>query len=150
MSTHVLVIRDGRQAVAYVSGELDIATAPRIRQTLLDTVHRHEQVIIDLDRLDFCDCAGLSSLITAQKTAHARSAALTIRNIPPQLARLLRHVPHTLPIELPRPGVGRKTGERVNGAEAVGAALSGVRVGPQSIRGAQSYRAASTTRDDML
>uniref|UniRef100_UPI003F49A37D STAS domain-containing protein n=1 Tax=Streptomyces sp. CA-141956 TaxID=3240051 RepID=UPI003F49A37D len=101
MNAHVLVIRDSRQAVAYVTGELDIATAPRIRQALLDTIHRHEQVIIDLDRLEFCDCAGLSALITAQKTARADGTALTIRNIPPQLTRLLRYIPHTLPIELP-------------------------------------------------
>ncbi|MGW8358859.1 STAS domain-containing protein [Streptomyces wedmorensis] len=103
MSAHVLVIRDSRQAVAYVTGELDIATAPRIRQALLDTVHRHEQVIIDLDRLEFCDCAGLSALITAHKTARAHGTALTIRNIPHQLTRLLRCIPHTLPIEPTEP-----------------------------------------------
>ncbi|MFB7867904.1 STAS domain-containing protein [Streptomyces sp. NPDC056069] len=101
MSAHVLVIRDSRQAVAYVTGELDIATAPRIRQALCDTIHRHKQITIDLDRLDFCDCAGLSALIAAQKTARADHTALTIRNIPHQLTRLLRCIPHTLPIELP-------------------------------------------------
>ncbi|MFE0654742.1 STAS domain-containing protein [Streptomyces sp. NPDC059534] len=101
MSAHVLVFRDGCQAVAYVAGELDIATAPRVRQALCDTIHRHEQVTIDLDRLDFCDCAGLSALITAQKTARAHGTALAIRNIPYQLTRLLRCIPHTLPIELP-------------------------------------------------
>ncbi|MFE0654549.1 STAS domain-containing protein [Streptomyces sp. NPDC059534] len=99
MSAHVLVIHDNRQAVAYVTGELDIATAPRIRQALLDTIHRHEQVIIDLGRLEFCDCAGLSALITAHKTARAHGTALAIRNIPPQLTRLLRCVPHPLPLE---------------------------------------------------
>ncbi|MFE5947226.1 STAS domain-containing protein [Streptomyces sp. NPDC056480] len=100
MNAHVLVIRDSRQAVAYVTGELDIATAPRIRQALLDTIHRHEQVTIDLDRLDFCDCAGLSALITAQKAARAHRTALPLRNVSPQLTRLLRCIPHTLPIEL--------------------------------------------------
>ncbi|MFI8829064.1 STAS domain-containing protein [Streptomyces sp. NPDC053431] len=99
MSGHVLVIRDSRQAVACVTGELDIATAPLIRQALLDTINRHEQVIIDLDRLDFCDCAGLSALITAQKTARAHGITLVIRNVQPQLTRLLRCVPHTLPVE---------------------------------------------------
>ncbi|MEV6332948.1 hypothetical protein [Streptomyces sp. NPDC051909] len=49
MGGHILAIRDGRQAVASVTGELDIATAPRIRQALLDTIHRHEQVTVDLD-----------------------------------------------------------------------------------------------------
>ncbi|MCX5233480.1 STAS domain-containing protein [Streptomyces sp. NBC_00233] len=96
--SNVLVIRAGRQAVAQVTGELDIATAPRIRQALIDAIHRHERVIIDLGRLEFCDCAGLSALIAAQKAACAYGTALTIRNTPPQLARLLRCVPHTLPL----------------------------------------------------
>ncbi|MFE5549707.1 hypothetical protein ACFQ71_38760 [Streptomyces sp. NPDC056534] len=45
-----LVIRSSRQAVAYVTGELDIATAPRTRQALIDPTHRDERVIIDLGR----------------------------------------------------------------------------------------------------
>ncbi|MFE5549899.1 STAS domain-containing protein [Streptomyces sp. NPDC056534] len=98
MSAHVLVIRSSRQAVAQVTGEVDIATAPRIRQALIDTIHRDERVVIDLGRLEFCDCAGLSALIAAQKAARAYGTALAIRNIPPQLARLLRCIPHTLPI----------------------------------------------------
>ncbi|MET7391790.1 STAS domain-containing protein [Streptomyces sp. NPDC005529] len=105
MSAHVFVIRGSRQAVAYVTGELDIATAPRVRRALVATITRYEQVIIDLGRLDFCDCAGLSALIAAQRTARAHRAALTIRTVPPQLARLLRHAPHDLPIEMGDPWV---------------------------------------------
>ncbi|MCX5233197.1 STAS domain-containing protein [Streptomyces sp. NBC_00233] len=98
MSANVLVICGSRQGVAQVTGELDVATAPRIRQALVSTIHCHERVIIDLGRLEFCDCAGLSALIAAQKTARAHGTTLTIRNTPPQLARLLRCVPHTLPL----------------------------------------------------
>jgi anti-anti-sigma regulatory factor len=55
MSAHVIVFRGSGQAVAYVSGELDVDTAPRIRQALVDAVAWHEQVAIDLRRLGFCD-----------------------------------------------------------------------------------------------
>ncbi|MFI8294264.1 STAS domain-containing protein [Streptomyces sp. NPDC085614] len=85
MSAHALVIRGSRRAVVQVTGELDIATAPRIRHTLLNTIHEHERVTIDLARLEFCDCTGLSALITAQTTARNHGTTLTIRNIPPQL-----------------------------------------------------------------
>uniref|UniRef100_UPI003F49412A STAS domain-containing protein n=1 Tax=Streptomyces sp. CA-141956 TaxID=3240051 RepID=UPI003F49412A len=69
MSAHLLVSGDSHQAFASVTGELDISTAPRIRQALLDTIHQRDQVIIDLDRLDFCDCAGLPSAGERCRTA---------------------------------------------------------------------------------
>ncbi|MER7577843.1 STAS domain-containing protein [Streptomyces sp. NPDC126514] len=69
MGAHVLVTCGSRQAVAYVTGELGIATAPRVRQALSGAIHRYERVTIDLKWLEFCDCAGLGALITAQKTA---------------------------------------------------------------------------------
>ncbi|MFD3537397.1 STAS domain-containing protein [Streptomyces sp. NPDC058664] len=116
MSAHVLVTYGSRQAVAQVTGELDIATAPRIRQALIGAVHRHGRVIIDLGRLEFCDCAGLSALIAAQNTARVHGTALAIRNIPPPLTRLLRCISHTLPIELPPrdvvPAHGLRVGSR--------------------------------------
>ncbi|MFI8828977.1 STAS domain-containing protein [Streptomyces sp. NPDC053431] len=101
MNAHVLVTHDSRQTVACVTGELDIATALRIRLALLDAIHRHERVV---DQPHFCDCAGLSALITAQKTADAHGTALAIRNTPAQLARLLHCIPHPLPITPREPG----------------------------------------------
>ncbi|MGW7200851.1 STAS domain-containing protein [Streptomyces chryseus] len=100
MGAHAIVIRGSRnRAVAYMTGELDIATAPRIDRALTDAITRHKQVTIDLTRLAFCDCAGLSALITAQKAAREHGTALAIRNMPHHLTRLLRHTHHTLPIE---------------------------------------------------
>ncbi|MEU0374425.1 STAS domain-containing protein [Streptomyces sp. NPDC006283] len=99
MSAHVVVLRGSRQAVVYVTGKLDVDTASRIRQALVEAIAGHERVIIDLRRLSFCDCAGLSALIAARNAARHHGTTLTFRNPPRQLARLLRRIPHahTLP-----------------------------------------------------
>ncbi|MFE5940569.1 lipid asymmetry maintenance protein MlaB [Streptomyces sp. NPDC056470] len=90
MSAHVLVIRDNHQAVAYVSGELDIATAPATHSSTPSTTTSRSPSTWTGST---CDCASLSALITVYKTARAQGTTLTIRNIPHQLTRLLRHVP---------------------------------------------------------
>jgi anti-anti-sigma regulatory factor len=83
----------------------------------VEAIAEHEQVAIDLRRLGFCDCAGLSALIAARNTARHHGTTLTFRNTPRQLARLLRHIPHTHilptnksdasgPPDTPEPGTG--------------------------------------------
>lgn len=57
--------RHGATAVA-VEGEVDIATAPQLRQMLADLGDRgQKRVIIDLSRTDFLDSTGLGVLVAA-------------------------------------------------------------------------------------
>ncbi|MFD5110627.1 STAS domain-containing protein [Streptomyces cinereoruber] len=91
---------EGRgQAVVWVTGELDIATAPHIRRILLDAVSTYRQVTVDLARIGFCDCAGLSILIAAQNAARAHGTLLLLRRVSGQMDWLLHRVPHRLHIE---------------------------------------------------
>jgi anti-anti-sigma factor len=61
-----VVIRLGVPAVAEVSGDLDIATAPWLRETLLLAIQRHGPAIaVDLQGVTFLDCAGVSGLLAA-------------------------------------------------------------------------------------
>ncbi|MFJ8589606.1 lipid asymmetry maintenance protein MlaB [Streptomyces sp. NPDC093595] len=62
-----------------MTGELDVDTAPHIRQALVEAMAGQEQVTIDLRRLGFCDCAGLSALIAARNTARHHGTTLTFR-----------------------------------------------------------------------
>ena len=59
--------------VLAVSGEIDLATAPRLREHLvrLVTEHAGRPVVVDLSGLTFCDSLGLGMLVGAQRRARA-------------------------------------------------------------------------------
>ncbi|MER7577908.1 STAS domain-containing protein [Streptomyces sp. NPDC126514] len=79
-----------RQAMVTVAGELDILTAPDVRQALTAAATVYEETVVDLARLAFCDCAGLGALISARNTARRRGTHLRWQHIPEHLQWLLR------------------------------------------------------------
>jgi len=51
-----------------VTGEIDMATAPRLRQHVLTvTTRKPEGLVLDLDRVDFIDSTGLGVMVGAAK-----------------------------------------------------------------------------------
>jgi anti-sigma B factor antagonist len=61
-----------------LAGELDLATAPQLRQ-VLDAHSRHGQtMIIDLREVEFIDSMGLAALVRARHRALARGAQLKL------------------------------------------------------------------------
>jgi anti-anti-sigma factor len=73
-------------AVIAVSGELDLATAPELSDTLSRT--DGEAVNLDLSGVSFIDPAGLRVLRTAKRDIDARGGQLVIRNPSRQLRRI--------------------------------------------------------------
>lgn len=59
--------------VLTVSGEIDLATAPRLREHLvrLVTEHAGRPVVVDLSGVTFCDSLGVGVLVGAQRRARA-------------------------------------------------------------------------------
>ncbi|WP_258308449.1 STAS domain-containing protein [Streptomyces sp. NWU339] len=86
-----------------VAGDLDVCTAPTVRDALRDAVSRHERVEVDCAGLSFCDCSGLSALLAAARAAQAAGAELRLCAVPHVLARLLRlsHTGSAFTIEQP-------------------------------------------------
>jgi anti-sigma B factor antagonist len=71
--------RDGDVAVVRASGELDLATAPRlVRAISLDTDGRRPRVLVDLAAVEFCDSAGLRALLGAAREVEARAGRLVV------------------------------------------------------------------------
>jgi anti-sigma B factor antagonist len=73
-----------------VTGELDMATAPLIG----DTIHRINSaqpinVHLDLSAVNFCDAAGLNAFLAADQLLRATSGRLTLIRPSPQVRRLL-------------------------------------------------------------
>ena len=57
--------------VVGVSGEIDIASAPKLREELLGALRRHgARLALDLGGVTFMDCAGIKALLAARR--HAR------------------------------------------------------------------------------
>ena len=59
--------------VLTVDGEVDVATAPRLRQLLDDVIESgHGRVVVDLSTVGFLDSSGLGALVWGLKKARAR------------------------------------------------------------------------------
>ncbi|MFF2721285.1 STAS domain-containing protein [Streptomyces sp. NPDC058011] len=81
---------EGHLALAQVSGELDMATAPHLRAhalALIEQGHRH--LILDLSAVTFCDSSGFNALVGIFRCAQAADGTLVLATVPGRLARLL-------------------------------------------------------------
>ena len=77
------VSRSGRSAVVSVAGELDLATAARLRARLRAVVDQDpppSRVVLDLAELRFVDGSGVAVLLEAQKAVAAAGGRLVLRS----------------------------------------------------------------------
>ena len=66
-----VAVVSGDPLVVTVNGELDIASAPALREGLMAIMRRHgTRLALDLDGVTFMDCAGINALLAAHR--HAR------------------------------------------------------------------------------
>lgn len=83
--------RDGGVVVVGVSGELDMATAPVLRNALKEVIvdQGSLSVRVDLANTTFMDSTGLNALVGALKSMRDRDGQLTVSDPPPTIMRLL-------------------------------------------------------------
>lgn len=77
----------GTALVVAVTGDVDIATSPLLRDRLADVVRTHRSVVVDLDGVGFMDSTGLGVLVAA----HRRSAATGARLVLARPQRIVRN-----------------------------------------------------------
>ena len=76
----VLPVPDGRRVVAVVAGEADLATAPLLRDRLVDCLaYRPRDLVVDATDLTFCDSRGLDALTEAVSVAERSGVRVTLR-----------------------------------------------------------------------
>lgn len=69
MSFAIDVASDGPCVVLAVRGDVDIATAPALRDELARRIAGHDRVVIDLGDVPFLDSTGLGVLVAAHHKA---------------------------------------------------------------------------------
>jgi anti-anti-sigma factor len=77
--------------IAELAGELDIATAPALREQLLSLLRPgSSRLIIDLSRVTYCDSSGLAVLVGAGRRARLLGGFLHLAAASSQTGRVLQ------------------------------------------------------------
>lgn len=88
----VQVNRDRPQAaVVAVRGEIDLTSAPRLREALIPEVEQGTTVL-ELSGVDFCDSSGLRVLVEAGHTARDGGTSLRLAAVSPAVMQVLELV----------------------------------------------------------
>jgi anti-sigma B factor antagonist len=75
----VAISQDGDRTVVAVSGEIDVYTAPKLREHLIDLVSGgHYNLIVDLEGVDFLDSTGLGVLVGGLKLVRSHDGTLDL------------------------------------------------------------------------
>ena len=79
----------GGYVVAELSGELDIASAPALREQLLDLLRAASHLILDLSAVQHADASGLAVLVGSRRRARLLGGSLRLAAPSPEVARVL-------------------------------------------------------------
>lgn len=89
------VKRDGTRSVVQVSGDIDLYTSPKLRETVLELYRKRGQktVIVDLSDVHYIDSSGIASLVEGLKESkqfEARFALAGLNEAPRHVLELTR------------------------------------------------------------
>ena len=79
---------DGERHVLAVRGEIDLFTAPELKQVLAESIEAGRvRIVVDLTDTTFLDSTALGVLIGAVKRLRSRDGALAIVNVDENIAK---------------------------------------------------------------
>jgi anti-anti-sigma factor len=81
----------GSFVIAELTGELDIANSPALRDQLLGLLGRSSsRLILDLSKVTYCDASGLAVLVGTGRRARLLGGSLRLAAISPQVEEMLQ------------------------------------------------------------
>ncbi len=79
MDLDLNVRKEGDHAVLEVAGEIDVYTAPKLREKLIELVNEGSyRLIVDLEKVDFLDSTGLGVLVGGLKRVRNHDGSLEL------------------------------------------------------------------------
>jgi anti-sigma B factor antagonist len=87
-SVHAAPAPEGGMAVT-VFGELDLASAPRVREALEGALDGEGEVVVDLRACTFVDSTGMAVLAAAAMKFTERDRRFVLRGVRPRVLRVL-------------------------------------------------------------
>jgi anti-sigma B factor antagonist len=86
----VHTVQEARIAVVHVAGELDLVSAPRLRNAIASLQNEAlDEVVIDLEGLEYIDSVGIGLLVASRRRLDAEGRRFSLRNPGPAVLRLL-------------------------------------------------------------
>ncbi|HET7516251.1 MAG TPA: STAS domain-containing protein [Actinomycetes bacterium] len=90
MELSVSVRHHGDRATIHIAGEIDLATCPHLQAIVVDLVDRGcHQLIVDLERVSFLDCAGIGALVDARRRVQEHGGSVRLARPGPLVWRVL-------------------------------------------------------------
>ena len=81
----------GERMVVEVGGEIDVYTAPKLRERLVDLINAgHYNLVVNLEDVDFLDSTGLGVLVGALKRVRAHEGSLRLVCTQERLLKIFR------------------------------------------------------------
>jgi anti-sigma B factor antagonist len=86
------VLQTGQETLVSLSGELDLSSAPTLRELLAGAFDddRQRRIVLDLSDLIYLDSTGLSIFVTAHKRATATGKEFCLANPNPSIGQLFK------------------------------------------------------------
>ncbi|MGH9244771.1 MAG: STAS domain-containing protein [Acidimicrobiales bacterium] len=89
MDLGLKVTQNNGVAVLAVTGEVDVATAPRLREQIVSLVaDGNARIVCDLESVDFLDSTGLGVLVGALKRARTHGGDLVLVLTQPRILKV--------------------------------------------------------------
>jgi anti-sigma B factor antagonist len=85
----ILDAQDGDPTAVILSGELDIAAAPELREALTQIAEEDRDVLVDLEDLTFLDSTGISVLVMACKRIRSQGGGFSVVGVSDVVRRVL-------------------------------------------------------------
>ena len=82
---------EGEHTVVSVAGEIDVYTAPKLREALIELVNAGSyHIVVDVERVEFLDSTGLGVLVGGLKRVRSHDGSLQVVCTQERLLKIFR------------------------------------------------------------